>query len=368
MSATAAPLRGSPPGALRLWRLSWAEWRAHPWRQVAALVSVALGVALAFSVHLINASALAEFSSAVRAANGEPDLSLVSAQGGFDEALYDRVAQHPGVRVAHPRVAVDSVALLASGQRLPLRVLGIDALQVAAVAPELMPRPADAAARLAFLDPAQVFVNAALARDLGSAGTLTVVAQGRPLVLQVAGTVAAGGPALAVIDIAAAQQAFGFAGKLSRIDVRLAPGQRRDALWAELALPPDVRLQAPDDASQRVSNLSRAYRVNLTVLALVALVVGAFLVFSVVSLAVAQRTPGFALLGVLGMSAADRRTLVLAECGVTGAVASALGIALGTGMAAVALRLLAGDLGGGYFTGVAPPLRFSGPAALVFGA
>jgi putative ABC transport system permease protein len=62
---------------------------------------------------------------------------------------------------------------------------------------------------------------------------------------------------------------------------------------------------AADEAEQRVSNLSRAYRVNLTVLALVALFVGAFLVFSVVSLSVAQRTPAFALLGVLGLTRAS---------------------------------------------------------------
>ena len=51
---------------------------------------------------------------------------------------------------------------------------------------------------------------------------------------------------------------------------------------------------APGDAAQRVSNLSRAYRVNLTVLALVALFTGAFLVYSVLSLSVARRAQQFA--------------------------------------------------------------------------
>ena len=40
------------------------EWRHHPWRHAAALLAVMLGVALAYSVHLINSSALDEFSSA----------------------------------------------------------------------------------------------------------------------------------------------------------------------------------------------------------------------------------------------------------------------------------------------------------------
>ena len=114
--------------------------------------------------------------------------------------------------------------------------------------------------------------------------------------------------------------------------------------------------QPADEAEQRVSQLSRAYRVNLTVLALVALFVGAFLVFSVVSLSVAQRTPSLALLGVLGLTARERRQLVLLECGLLGAVGSAIGLLLGTGMAAAALRLRAGDPGGGHFAGIGPPL------------
>ena len=84
------------------------------------------------------------------------------------------------------------------------------------------------------------------------------------------------------MDIAGAQDAFGRAGRLSRIDVRLRARRRRArAVLRELALPAGVRAAAPDEAAQRVSNLSRAYRVNLTVLALVALFTGAFLVFSV---------------------------------------------------------------------------------------
>jgi putative ABC transport system permease protein len=72
------------------------EWRHHPWRHAAALMAVALGVALAFSVHLINRSALAEFTAAVRAANGEPDLQLRGTPT-FDDALFDRLAADPAV-------------------------------------------------------------------------------------------------------------------------------------------------------------------------------------------------------------------------------------------------------------------------------
>ncbi|HZF79231.1 MAG TPA: hypothetical protein VEZ89_05515, partial [Rubrivivax sp.] len=62
MSARSASRGGAGWMGLLLIR----EWRHHPWRHAVALMAVALGVALAYSVHLINSSALAEFSAAVR--------------------------------------------------------------------------------------------------------------------------------------------------------------------------------------------------------------------------------------------------------------------------------------------------------------
>ena len=354
---------------LLLCTLTLPEWRAHPWRLVLALLAVALGVALAFSVHLINQSALAEFSAAVRAANGEPDAALVcTRREGCDDALADALVSNAAVALASPVVEIDSYAIAASGQRIALKLVGIDALQVAAVAPALLPRAAEGSDRLVALDPDALFLNASAQQRLGTkpGDTLAVQHGLRTVPLRVAGHVAAAGAALAVIDIAGAQTHFGFEARLTRIDLRLAAGASSAALAA--SLPPGWRIAAADDAAQRLANVSRAYRVNLTVLALVALFVGGFLVFSVFALAVAQRTPGLALLGVLGLSAAERGRLVLAECTVLGVAGSAVGVGAGTLLAQAALQWLAGDLGGGYFPGVAPTLAFSWLGALLFTA
>ena len=104
------PPRGhNHPMRALLFTFSWQELRHHPWRNAAAVVAVMLGVALAFSVHLINASALDEFSSAVRSVNGQPDLELRAAQGNFDEALFARVARHPQVALASPVVELSLI-------------------------------------------------------------------------------------------------------------------------------------------------------------------------------------------------------------------------------------------------------------------
>ena len=337
--------------------------------------AVMLGVALAFSVHLINASALGEFSSAVRAVNGQPDLELRGVQGTLDESLFGRVATHPQVALASPVLELATYAIGTDRKRLPVRVVGVDALTVAAMAPALMPLPAPGADRLALLAPATVFLNpAAMAAlvpgglpSVGSAPSLQLQSALALRAVTVAGTVNAPGAALVVMDIGAAQVLFGAAGRLSRIDLRLQPGTDRAAFIAALQLPAGVTAGEPGDAAERVSNLSRAYRVNLTVLALVALFTGAFLVFSVLSLSVARRAQQFALLGVLGLTPLQRLRLVLVESLLLGAAGSAAGIALGTALAALALRLLGGDLGGGFFAGVAPPLQWEGAAALLYG-
>ena len=353
---------------------SWQELKHHPWRNAAAVVAVMLGVALAFSVHLINASALDEFSQAARSVGGQPDLELRGAQGQFDESLFARVARLPQVARASPVLEVGTYAIT-PGSKRSLQVVGIDALVVAYVAPDLMPLPTPPSDkqpvdRFALFAPGQVFLNPAA--QLLAGPNLKLQSGLGLLPVTVAGTVRASGRALAVMDIGAAQELFGKQGQLSRIDLRLKPGVNRDDFARNLQSAPDwptdLTLSVPGDAQSQINNLSRAYRVNLTVLAFIALFTGAFLVFSVLSLSVAKRAQQFALLGVLGLSGRKRLSLVLWESLFLGLLGSAAGITLGSTLAALALKLLGGDLGGGFFAGTAPRLQLSGWAALVYGA
>jgi putative ABC transport system permease protein len=189
--------------------------------------------------------------------------------------------------------------------------------------------------------------------------------------LRIAGTVAASGAPVAVMDIAALQQKLGLFDRIDRLDLLLTDSASRSqvatALHALPAWQDQVLIQQPSDDQQRVGEMSRAYRVNLTVLALVALFTGAFLVFSVLALSVAQRAPQFALLAVLGATPRQRMALVLLEALALGTLGSLAGIALGTALAWLALQVLGGDLGGGFFAGVQPALHWSPVAALVFG-
>jgi putative ABC transport system permease protein len=361
---------------------SWQELRKHPWRNAAAVVSVMLGVALAFAVHVINASALDEFAQAIRSVGGQPDLELRARTGGaagIEDTLIGRMARHPDVALASPVLEVSSYALNAAEpspaaptgepSRLLLRIVGVDALQVGQLNPDLIALPSANTDRLDIFAPDTIFLNPS-AKSRIKGDTLQLQWGLQVKTLRVAGTVRAAGPPLAVMDVAAVQDLFEKDGRLTRLDLRLRAGVDRAAFMRTVQAAPDwpanAQLVEPGDTLERMSTLSRAYRVNLTVLALVALFTGGFLVFSVLALSVSRRAPQFALLGVLGLTGKQRLHLVLLEALALGAVGSALGIALGSGLAALALRLLGGDLGGGYFSGGAPALQWSPLAALAF--
>ena len=164
----------------------------------------------------------------------------------------------------------------------------------------------------------------------------------------------------ALTDIATAQWRLGRLGELNRIDLRLAPGADREAMRGKIAalLPPGVFVSTLDAVEESGANLSRAYRVNLNVLALVALFTGGFLVFSAQALEVARRRQEHALLRVLGLEGRGVARLVLMESAMLGALGGLLGVALGYGLACAAARVGGADLGAGFFRGVVPQIEF----------
>lgn len=347
------------------------EWRAHPVRALLAIAAIAVGVAMGFAIHLINAAAFNEFSAAVKSLAGQADLQVAGREALFDETIYPKLATHAGVAVASPVVEVDAAV---PGVRGALKIIGIDPLRAGFVEPGLVGKSNTQTDVLA--DDA-VFLSPAAQSWLGvhPGGMLTLRSGTGDLRLRVAGSVQArAGQRLGVMDIGAAQWRFNRLGKLSRIDLKLSDGvdraafERSLATELERAYPGRFRVGQPNDEQQqsRTSNMSRAYRVNLTVLAMVALFTGAFLVFSTQALSVLRRRSQFALLRVLGL---ERRSLlrqILIEGAALGVLGSLLGIGAAYVLAALALHYFGGDLGAGYFPGVRPQASFSPVAAAVF--
>ena len=320
-------------------------------RMLLSVLGIALGVALGFAVHLINRAAVNEMSAGVRTLSGEADLEVGGGRAGFPEALYARLARLPGVAVASPVLEVEAGI---AGSNRTIRLIGIDPLRAALIQPALFAD--DPARRLALLKPDAVFLSAGALETK----TLQIVSGLATVELDVLGVLPALRGATALTDIATAQWRLGRLGELNRIDLRLVPGADREAMRATIAalLPPGTHVATLDAVEESGANLSRAYRVNMNVLALVALFTGGFLVFSAQALEVARRRQEHALLRVLGLQGSGVAKLVLIEAAVLGALGSAAGIGIGYALAVLAARAGGADLGAGFFRGVLPQIEF----------
>jgi putative ABC transport system permease protein len=339
--------------------------RRSPGRTLLAVIAIALGVALGLAIYLINRSAADEISLAARSLYGLADLAVEGGAEGFDENLYPRIARLPGVIVASPVVEVSAKLV---GRRGALTLMGLDGfrsrLLQPAIATAFVPASRDSAdkdsdetADDGAFDERAVLLSASAARELGlKAGDhieFQVGAQRERL--RVSGVLppAALRDFAGVVDIATAQWLFDSLGKLSRINLRLASGTNPSRVREALAeiLPPSVKVTTPGEATDDALRLSRAYRSNLTALALVALFTGGFFVYSTQSLAALRRRREFAVMHAIGVTRTEQLLLMLTGSVLVGVVGAAAGIALGIFIARVGLSALGADLGAGYVSG-----------------
>ena len=340
--------------------------REHPGRAALAVAAIALGVALGVAVHLVNSSALNEFEIAARHLAGEADLVVRGPRAGFDEAWYPRLARLPQVESANPAL---ELGVPLAGRPDSLRVLGFDPLRAAQVQPSLLPERSGMTSDLFDADAILLSPSAAEWLGLRPGDRLELQVGTRAISLKVVGLLPQGAyrQRLAVMDVSAAQWRLAQLGRLNRVDLRVKPGTDVATFRRELQafLPAGVQVMTPEHEGMRGASLTRAYRLNLDMLALVALFTGAFLVFSSQVLALLRRRTQLALLRTLGVTRATLVGQLLAEGIAIGALGAILGTLAGYALARYALALVGADLGAGYFRSIVADLRVQ-PGTLAF--
>ena len=323
---------------------------------------VAIGVMLAVAIHTVNSSALASFGLALDTVNGQASAQLVSPLGEMDDRKiedWDRRRADLGIHTVSPVLVVRTDQLT---------VLGLDFFKSATVSPSLLPSVMSDARSL--FNAKSLFLSRAALNALNvKVGDNISLRHGLDSVsLQVAGEVpGAAAQAIGVMDIGSAQWAFNRLGVVSRLDLRLEEWQSTQGLSDALTAQSEpLQLVAMQDRNKRMSLLSRAYRVNLTVLAMVALLTGGFLVSTAVHLSIVRQRAELALLGVLGASEPWLRRFVWAQGGLIGALGGLLGVVMGLLLAAILMRIVGGDLGGNYFSSAQAAMVIDWVALFIF--
>jgi putative ABC transport system permease protein len=358
-------------------KLFLASLRANIGRTLLALAGIALGVALGLAVHVINQSAIGEMQQATRTLSGDADLSIRAGRGGsaqFDEKLLETIAADERVQMASPVIEGDAV--LASDASNPstgaafqpkrtMKFIGVDVFRAALLQPGFAGEAYPTDDQYTMLKPDHVFLNQAARLLVGGDEkrkfSVTIGGASHRLVVSGKAELAGYSGPLAIIDIAGAQTLFNQLGEISRIDIRLIPGAIPGEVARDVAakLPAGVIIATPEQTDKQSAAVSRAYRINLTVLSLVALFTGGFLVFSTQSLSVLRRRAQFALYRTLGVTQGELLRALVAEGAVLGLVGGITGAASGLWLAIFALAKFGGDLGSGFFAGTAPTAQWT---------
>lgn len=367
-------------------RVTLRHWLAAPGQTLLLILILALGVGVFGSIRLANRAAISSFSHFTDTLTGQSDWIITAPGGTLPESVLGELLEALGPTPVH-LIPVVEATLSTPPQseddppfgRPTYTVLGLDLIALANLAetrtasflvaetrPDSTETPDGGGgfARL-FGEEPLLWINPSLLQDDGQVpATLDWVLDERILTLQVAGVIptlpeAPPAPAgLLVMDLPQLQTLTGKQGRLDRIEFVVEAGPHREARsaalqarlieWSEEGRSWLVTTPGAERDSAEV--MTRAFRLNLTVLSLISLLVGLYLIFQALDGAVVRRRSEIAILRSLGVKERQIRLAWLLESGALGLLGGSLGVLLSWGGAQLAVRAVGRTVNALYFS------------------
>jgi putative ABC transport system permease protein len=310
---------------LLFWRLTLRPLLANPRSSIPTLLGIALGVSVFLSITIANRSASESFRRAFEVIAGRADLEV---RGRIPEELFPAVRDCAGVLAATP--LVEATVTLPEFPGESLRLAGIDpftALGLAGLDPGAV--EGDAGERwIAEGDLLAVSPEFLSRHRLHAGEKLRIQGPGAPRTFLLATLSGEAGPAAGMVgaaDIATVQEWLGHPGVITAILVKTDDRERTAARLRKL-LPADVTVEPPAARTRQVDIMLSSFRLNLTAMSLVSLLVGMFFVGNSASAAVVRRRVSLGILRAVGAGRGLLMGSILAEAAVCGAVGSLIGV------------------------------------------
>ena len=339
-----------------------------PLRSLLVLFGVALGVAMVVGMTAANQAVLHSFDDLSERAGGKATLTVSQDEAGVEASLQDELLARRDL-VAHAAPRIERTTFLQGdsahrGERL--LVFGLDFVGDKYFLPfeqtggdDVLEDP------LAFLnDPSAILISEDLAarRGLALDSELRVRTAHGLETFRVAGllrenkkTKALGGQ-WAVLSLDAAVLAFERGSLVDSIDLALPAGVNVDHAKSAIQAILGARgvVERPSARAEQVARMSQSFQLAIQVQAMIALLVGMFLIYNAVAVSVGQRRRAIGILRSVGVTQARVTLVFVAEAVVVGALGSALGLAFGKGIATVVLRAMGPNIARFYENVVMP--------------
>jgi putative ABC transport system permease protein len=327
-------------------------------------IGIALGVAVMVGIDIANASAARAFDLSTSAVTGRATHAIVGGDQGVDESVYTELRTNPRWRDRlESAPLVIAAAVSPQLGEVPFTLLGIDPFAEGPFRSYLGAQEQTSLEAIIHLltTPGAILLSAPTAQRYGlqpcaqlpaaldgapiadaspadaspaDACRLTLSINGETRHAYLAGLLEPSDDfarraldTLILTDISTAQSLSDMDGKLTQIDLILPDNFDSTALSA--ALPAGTLLVSSETRGSQVAEMTSAFRINLTALSLLALVVGIFLIYNAMTFSVIQRRALFGILRSIGYTREQVFGMVLSEAALVGGLGAGLGLGLG---------------------------------------
>jgi putative ABC transport system permease protein len=347
----------------RVFSMAFRNLRLRPSRTLLTTFGIILGVAVILAISITNFSTLGSITSVFTEASGKAHLVITNSNvsgEGFDENVLRRVNTVAGIKAAVP--ALQAQTLLAeegAPASLDLSIFGAVAggMTIYGIDPIIDTQARD------YKIVAGNFLGTDLnARDIVivkdyaekkklSVGTdIQIITPGGAEKLRLIGLMSKEGPgqlnngAFGAIPLKTAQKIFSRPNDIDQIDIVAMPqnatGAGLDALKATLQsrLGEDYTVVYPAARGKRVTQMLDGYQMGLNFFSVIAIFVGAFLIYNAFSMTVIERTREIGMLRTLGMTRRQIMEQILAEATILGIIGAMLGVLVGIALSQGLIR------------------------------
>jgi putative ABC transport system permease protein len=323
---------------LSLFNVGWRYLRGHLWQSALMVVGILLGVAVVIGVDIANESASLAFDLSTTALTGQTTHTISAGSQGLDEQIYVDL-RRAGLDFPAAPIVTSYVSSPQLGN-VTLQIMGIDPFAEGPFRNYLVDDqgvPVDDL--IPFLTkPGSVLISQdqAVRYNLGIGDDIEITHAGNVALGRVVGVLQTDDSlkrralsGMMLVDIATAQEITGKLGVIDRIDLILTGSDPTQIKELQSQLPNGVLVQSTASQNGIVKEMTQAFRVNLTALSLLAMVVALFLIYNTITFSVTQRRPLFGILRSLGVTRREIFLMVVYEALAMGAVGAVLGTILG---------------------------------------
>ncbi len=307
-------------------------------KYVLTILGIALGIAIFVAVETANLTINESLGRMKGYRASSADLFISARDFGFDEKLLTIVDRHPEVKSALPLVVVPASIETASGE-IPIQVYGTDLIAgLSRYETRRMLKRFQGSFIDIVTDPESIILSASFAEEYGiSTGQRVIIRSSdrtQSFVVKALAEVdrrQASGENYALLDIALVQWKFERLGLLDRIDITLKPGADPYRVEAQLraSMPPYVDVFSKEAGGAEMTGLVSSFQMNVTILSLISLLVGMFLVYNTVFISYIRKRRQIGILRALGVTRGGIFWIFSAESLFYGTLGGFVGIWLG---------------------------------------